>query len=166
MELQSTFNHRINNDPYVFSVTLYNGKDDTLKTQPVVPTSIKELVIEDSFYNFYHKGYIVIDNRFDAIERSVSLDNSLDSNIPTDVVDENNLAFGPGFIFSGDSRDYIDIKIMPAGGDNELLNDKAQRFLGIFIQGTIYAIEEVATESPDVKYKKLYFRRIHEASTN
>lgn len=160
MQLENTANHRINNDPYVFSVVLYNGKDDALKAQPITPTSIKELVLEDNFYNYYHKGYIVIDNRFDAIERTVNMPLRATPTGPGSSATQpasDRLEQSPGFIFMGDARDYIDIKIMPTGENNELLTKKAQRFLGIFIQGAIYAVEEVATDTPDVKFKKLYF---------
>jgi hypothetical protein len=85
------FNHRLNNDYYNFKVVLSNANQ---KSQIISPTAIKSMVIEDFFYNFFHKGYIVIDNRFDAVERSVN-----------ETLDTSNKKRGPSFIFLGDARD-------------------------------------------------------------
>lgn len=135
------YDHVINNDPYWFKVDLYNADG---KVQSIAPAGIKALVIEDNLYNFYHKGYIVIDNRFDAIERSVF------ENVQSP--DQ-----GPSFIFMGDARDWIQIEITPRGANDELLTKRSIRHTKIFIQGAIYAIEDIASDTPDVKVKKLYF---------
>jgi hypothetical protein len=137
----SVYNHQINNDPYWFKIDLYNADG---KVQSIAPTGVKSLVIEDCLYNFFHKGYIIIDNRYDAIERSV-IENVQIANQ------------GPSFVFMGDARDWIQIEITPKGDNNEFLNEKALRHSRIFIQGAIYAVEDIATDTPDVKYKKLYF---------
>ena len=139
--MSELFQHRINNDPYQFRVVLYNADG---KAQRLAPTGIKSLVIEDCFYNFFHKGYIIIDNRFDAIERSVI------ENVQTNVS-------SPSFIFIGDARDWISIDIFPVGDENELDTPEARRHTEINFQAAIYNIEEISTDTPDVKFKKLYF---------
>jgi hypothetical protein len=139
--MASIYEHRINNDPYWFKVDLYNANG---KVQTIAPAGIKALVLEDCFYNFYHKGYIIVDNRYDSIERSVT------ENVQTN-------AQSPSFILMGDARDWINIEIIPTGENNELLNDKVARHSRIFLQGAIYNVEEIATDTPDVKYKKFYF---------
>ena len=138
------YKHKINNDYYYFRVTLYTA-NGTL--QNVTPTAIKSFVIEDSFYNFFHKGYIVIDNKYDVVERPV-----FNGTNPTDQD-----TFTQQFVFMGDSRDWIDIQIMPLGENNELLTEKTEHHFSIFIQAAVYDVEDVPTDTPDVKYKKLYF---------
>lgn len=142
--MSSIYRHKINNDPYWFKINLYNAEG---KEQSISPTGIKALVLEDCLYNFYHKGYIIIDNRYDAIERSVG------ENIP-ELNKENKV---PSFVFIGDSRDWINIEIFPLGGNDELASSKVTRHTRIFLQGAIYQVEEIATDTPDVKFKKLYF---------
>jgi hypothetical protein len=137
------FNHRLNNDYYNFKVVLSNANQ---KSQIISPTAIKSMVIEDFFYNFFHKGYIVIDNRFDAVERSVN-----------ETLDTSNKKRGPSFIFLGDARDYISFEIFPTGDDGSLVKKDIAQHTRIYFEASIYAIEEIATETPDVKYKKLYF---------
>lgn len=138
------YKHKINNDYYYFKVVLYTANGTK---QNITPAGIKSFVIEDNFYDFFHKGYIVIDNKYDVIERSVFNG--------TDPLSED--AISQQFIFMGDSRDWIDIQIMPLGENNELLSEKTQKHLSMFIQAAIYDVEDVPTDTPDVKYKKLYF---------
>jgi len=139
--MSELYRHRINNDYYQFRVTLYNADG---KAQRLAPTGIKSLVIEDDFYDFYHKGYIIIDNRYDAIERSVV------ENVQTnDKV--------PSFIFMGDARDWLSIDIFPVGENNELDKVDIRRHSEINFQAAIYNVEEISTDTPDVKFKKLYF---------
>jgi len=139
--MSELFQHRINNDMYQFRVVLYNADG---KAQRLAPTGIKSLVIEDDFYDFYHKGYIIIDNRFDAIERSTA------ENVQTDIN-------APSFIFMGDARDWISIDIFPVGESGELDKKEIRRHSEINFQAAIYNVEEIATDTPDVKFKKLYF---------
>jgi len=142
--MADVFKHRLNNDYYRFKVVLYN---DNQKAQIVSPAAIKSFVIEDDFYNFFHKGYIIIDNRFDAIERSIS-----------ETLDSTGKGKGASFIFLGDARDYLNIEIYPLGDDETSLETKEFAFNSrIFFEASIYAIEEIPTETPDIKYKKLYF---------
>lgn len=134
------YRHKINNDYYYFKVVLYTANGTR---QTITPTAIKSFVLEDNFYDFFHKGYLIIDNKYDVIERSIVTDKTPD---PTTQ-----------FIFMGDARDWIDIQIMPMGENNELLVDKAVQHLSIFLQAAIYDVEDIPSDTPDVKYKKLYF---------
>jgi len=134
------YKHKINNDYYYFKIVLYTANGTK---QSINPTAIKTFVLEDNFYDFFHKGYIIVDNKYDVIERSV-----IDGETPDP---------SKQFIFMGDARDWIDIQIMPMGQDGELLVDKAVKHLSIFLQAAIYDVEDIPSETPDVKYKKLYF---------
>ncbi len=139
--MSDLYQHKINNDYYWFKINLWN---DNNKEQTISPAAIKSLVIEDNFYNFFHKGYIIIDNRYDAIERSVG------ENVQ--IADQS-----PSFIFMGDARDYLNIEIYPLGENKVLERKELAMSTRIYFQASIYAIEEIATDTPDVKFKKLYF---------
>jgi hypothetical protein len=144
----SFFEHQINNDIFHFQVELITAGI----TQTITPAAIKSLVIEDELDSFFHKGFIVIDNRYDAIERQAA---------PT-VDKTGKLTETLNYILQGDSRDQIFIMIYPKGQDTgtgigNLEDPSVLRHSAIYLQATIYNVEEVSSDTPDVKYKKLYF---------
>jgi hypothetical protein len=51
----------------------------------------------------------------------------------------------------------ISFEIFPTGDDGSLVKKDIAQHTRIYFEASIYAIEEIATETPDVKYKKLYF---------
>ena len=67
------YEHKINNDIYHFQVDLITAGI----VQPLSPAAIKTLVIEDELDTFYHKGYLIVDNRYDVIERTPPASNSM-----------------------------------------------------------------------------------------
>jgi hypothetical protein len=112
------------------------------KAHQINPSAIKALVIEDTLTNFYQTGHIIIDNSFDVIERPYS---------DTEQISP--------FLFMGDSRDSISIEIMPLNNADGTgtIDDNAKKRLLINLQASIYDAEEITTDVPDVKYRKLYF---------
>lgn len=144
------FKDIINNNNYRFKVGLASADG---RYQELKIGAINSLVIEDNFTDFFHKGYIIINNRFDAVERISDFINKEKSSI--------NASFSPnkGFIFKGDSRDLLIIDILPKldesqGYTNSSSGDEAFRLLFNFC---IYNTEEVAGTIPGEKFKKLYF---------
>jgi len=147
---QQDFQDIVNNNNYRFRVGLLSvdGRYQELKIG-----AINSLVIEDDYTNFFHKGYIIINNKFDAVERIADFQNKEQAKTTT--------FFTPnkGFIFKGDSRDILVIDILPklteeANYSKSLDEDKAFRLLFKF---AIYNSEEVLGEGPGEKFKKLYF---------
>jgi hypothetical protein len=178
------FVHRINNNYYYFDVSIVNlgGRSHTIK-----PAAIKNLVLEDKFHNFYHSGYIIINNAFDSIERDYTGNNSPSSpsyytpssnfqninnvgstNSTGNFQSINNTggtssqASIPlnGFVFKGDSRDILRIDIMPSLNQNQpgaLGSEKEQKVFRMYFDFAIYHSEDIEGEYPDEKLKKLYF---------
>jgi hypothetical protein len=143
------FVHQINNDIFHFQVQLISSG----VTQTLTPAAIKTLVIEDELDSFFHKGFIVIDNRYDAIERQAA---------PTVNTTTGSLSQTVDYVLQGDSRDQIFIYIYPKGqytgpGNGNLEQPSVLKRSAIFLQATIYNIEEISSNTPDVKFKKLYF---------
>jgi hypothetical protein len=158
--------YRINNTYYRFDVSIVNLEG---RMQVVKPSAIKRLVIEDSFENFYHKGYIVIDNTFDMIERDYTGANTPAT--PQYYNSINNPSYAPstqpggsipsnGFIFKGDSRDILRVDIMPsldATNPGNIGNKQSQENFRMLYDFAIYHSEDIEGDTPDVKHKKLYF---------
>ena len=110
--LDDQYTHKINNNNYIFKVTLINAAGEQSRTQDIKPSAIKSLSIEDTFNNFYQQGSIVIDNSFDIIERDTP---STDINTPTyyNNAGNTNGDISMGYIFRGEARDILHIDIMP-----------------------------------------------------
>lgn len=138
----------IQDDTFYFSVFLVNGDQRVFLLRP---DAIKQLVIEDSFVNYYQNGYILIDNHFDAIEQ------------PSQVVDTNSELNTNGFIFKGGARDSLRIEIMPKLADSNLNSDSddtTNQFFRLSYEFIIYNIEEIMGDQPGEKYKKLFFHEM------
>jgi hypothetical protein len=155
---QDRFSDVINNNPYYFNVIL-NSSDG--RSQQLKIGSINTLVIQDSITNPFHQGYIVLNNTFDAVERITDLQNN-------DKISNNTSgSFTPnkGFIFKGDSRDFLEIDIIPKLDESDLStkfdranSDAVFRLSFVF---SIYRTEEIEGDQPGQKFKKLYFWDTH-----
>lgn len=161
--------YRINNNYYRFDISIVNLEG---RMQVIKPSAIKKLVIEDNFENFYHKGYIVIDNTFDMIERDYTGTNSpatpnyynIANNTATPLTQTTpqqpgNLPLN-GFVFKGDSRDILRVDIMPsldATNPGSIGNVQSQENFRMLYDFAIYHSEDIEGDTPDVKHKKLYF---------
>lgn len=147
---ENDFNDLINNNNYRFKVGLisFDGRYQELKIG-----AINSLVIEDNFTDFFHKGYIILNNNFDAVERI------------TDFINTENAAssttFSPnkGFIFKGDCRDLLVIDILPKLDDSQgsFSEGESNDVFRLLFTFAIYNTEEVIGKLPGEKFKKLYF---------
>lgn len=137
------FNTVFNASKYKFSIGLVNNDS---RYQELKPGVVKQLVISDNFLNFYGLGYAVIDNSFDGIER----------NTP-----ENQNSNNRGFVFKGDSRDFLVIDIMPNLYDEPFSGvskkQQADKIFRLQANYSIYNAEDLQGELPGQKFKKLYF---------
>jgi hypothetical protein len=142
----------INNNPYRFNVGLYSSDG---RYQELKMGAINKLVLEDDFQDFYHKGYIIINNTFDAVERIADF-----SNLESATQGATTLKNDKGFIFKGDSRDILSIDIMPKLDEESLAfaEDKdANKLFRLQFNFAIYNTEEIIGTNPGEKFKKLYF---------
>jgi hypothetical protein len=144
--LSNIVSSQIGNDYYTFKVFLQSADG---RARQIKPAAVKELVIEDSFEIFYHQGYIILDNTFDYLERN-------DPQAANDLANSSNR----GFLFRGDSRDFLIVEIKPKIEINSTSDSESVIIDSIFKMNFIFAIynnEEVNDNSPGRKHKILYF---------
>ena len=147
----------INNNPYRFNIGLVTSDG---RYQELRVGAINNLVIEDTFTNFYESGYIILNNTFDALERVNDLSNT--NNLQTST----NSSSVKGYLMRGDARDLLIVDIMPdlTEGENNYGNVKDSNANKAFKMSHIFAIyntEEILGNSPGQKFKKMYFWDIH-----
>lgn len=146
----------INNNPYRFNIGLATSDG---RYQELRVGAINNLVIDDMFVNFYHSGYIILNNTFDAVERITEFKSTDKLQSSTNKNTER------GYLMRGDSRDLLIVDIMPIFNENDPYNQTADKdadeaFKMSFIF-SVYNTEEIMGSSPGQKFKKLYFWDIH-----
>jgi len=144
------FDTIINSSKFRFKVGLFNTDN---RYQELKPGAIKQLVIEDIFFNYFHKGYIILNNTFDAVERVSGI--TVGSN-PSSLKQQQ----GRGFIFKGDSRDILSIDIMPKLDEQPFSSKNSKQgdeIFRLFFNFAIYNSEEIPGENAGEKFKKLFF---------
>ena len=147
------------NTEYYYDLILYNANEEfvRLKTQ-----GVKELIINDNFLDFFHKGTLTFRNDIDAIEKittepSGTTQNFFGTNFAPSQGGQNTLL---PFAFRGDCRDYLIVDICPRlNNDQPNYNngeqvDKIWRLKFVF---AIYDIEDITGQTVEEKYKKLHF---------
>ena len=135
----------IQDDTFYYSVFLVNSDKRVFILRP---EAIKELVISDNITEYYESGYIILDNKFDAIEQPSTVAQS-DSDLNTS-----------GFLFRGDARDVLRVEIMPKLDYKPITSNSDEDTKTLFslsYEFIIYNVEEILGDDPGVKYKKLYF---------
>lgn len=95
---QAEFTCRIHNRKYLFRAAFLNA-DGSVAVE-VMKSGIKELYLHDFIDNPFVSGYIVVDNRLDAFERSRINDKDV------------------GYRVRGDARDVVLLTIIPLIGDD------------------------------------------------
>ena len=138
---------------YVFNVGIINTDQ---RYREIKPAAIKSLVLEDQIHNTFHRGYMIVDNSFGALERNVqSAPPASSPQYYAPLSQQQN----QGFIFKGDSRDIVTIDIMPKLTDGALATDNdedANRLFRITLDMVVYNTEEILADDPGRKYIKLY----------
>jgi hypothetical protein len=137
------YNAIFNSSKYAFKTNLVSNDG---RSQELKPGVVRQLVISDSFLNFYTAGYAVVDNSFDGIER----------NTPENINNNNR-----GFVFKGDSRDFLTVDIMPNLNDSAYAGsskkEQADKLFRIQSNFAIYNSEDIGGDQLGQKFKKLYF---------
>jgi len=164
----TAYNHRINNNDYIFKVTLVSAAGNKSRAQDIKPTAIKEFFISDTLNNFYQQGYIIINNSQDIIERDTP--DAEPYNKPSyynnagavDTTDPNSATSNTdaGFLFRGESRDILRVDIMPRLENttaDSLGSEDSKKYFYMGYDFAIYDSEELVGDAPGQKYKKLYF---------
>ena len=168
----TSYNHKINNNDYLFKLTLVSAAGDKSRAQDIKPAAIKEFYISDTLNNFYQQGYIIIDNSKDVIERDTptadpfstpqyynnagASTNGSDPNSSNGATSDANA----GFLFRGESRDILRVDITPrldSTAVDSLGSKTSQEYFYMNYDFAIYNSEEIVGDTPDKKYKKLYF---------
>jgi len=156
----NTYIHKINNNDYIFKVTIVSVAGEKSRAQDIKPSAIKSLIIDDTFNSWYQSGSIVIDNSFDVIERDTP--NAVSYDDPQYYNNSGNTGsnIDSGFIFRGESRDILRVEIMPqldSTAVEGMGSEDGQAFYRIFYDFAIYNSEDITGDNPDQKYKRLYF---------
>ena len=117
-------------------------------------SAIRELYLDDNINNYYHQGYIIVDNDYDLLERSSAVE----------VTNKGIFAETPerrkeGYLFRGDARDFLKISISPRQipQSSVKITEKDKELFALDFTFAIYNIEEIQGEDASKKYKKLYF---------
>jgi len=103
---QDQFSYLIDNQKYIFKVTMFNPDGDTLVlTKP----QIIDLKIYDNIFEPWTYGKISLDNTQQALERFRVT--------PTDLELQPDAVDAKGYTTRGDGRDFIKIEIIPIKND-------------------------------------------------
>ena len=148
---------QINDMLYFYNILLFNPDMDMVR---IKQAAIKTLFLEDAIHSFYHKGYLIYDNRYDTVESLNTLQPGY-SQTPSLMNNPTDTSGSRGYRYRGDARDFLTIDIMPEvkpdtakkGNFNE--NDK--RVFNLRFTFSIYDSEDILGTSLSEKYKKLYF---------
>ena len=130
---------KINDIEYHYNVLLSN---DNKKYVQLTQDCVKLLVIEDSTFNPFVDGYIIIDNDNHSLQRVYSGDDG----------EENESSFD----FNLSERDYVYISIVPKFTKKQNKKDINQEVWNLNYMFTIYDIEDYDTGTVKGNAKKLY----------
>lgn len=137
----------INKTEYDYKVVLINPENFFFILKPEV---IKELVINDNFNDYFANGYLIYDASYDVLERPPG--------------GSNTAAQIPAYSFRGDSRDILKIEITPRSPKSIANNTEQANYksvFSLFYEFAIYNSEDVISDTPSKKYRKLYFHDVY-----
>jgi hypothetical protein len=137
----------------LFEVSLlpYEGEEVFINPEAVI-----QLVLEDNFFLFSKRGYIVFQNSYEMFERKLNKKNLVGVMGAKDLSQTNE----EGYIFRNDGKDRIKLKIKTTKSKNsnaEDLNDTPDDPWLIEFTGNIYDFEDPSINEISSKVKKLYF---------
>lgn len=136
---------------YNIRITMYNMID---KTPFVIPfKGVEGIVIEENLANWWAKGWIILKNDFEIIERGaksstkrMSVEERTSQSV-SNIIDSL-------YVFRHDARNKINIRIFPVLGNKEPVPKEDWEMNYDFI---IYDIEDMPSPNCVRKSKKLYF---------
>jgi hypothetical protein len=137
----STTKLRVNDQTYEFGVTLFNAKDTFFA---INTSALVKLCIEEDSREWFKKGYLIVNNKENIIERR-----------PNEFISS-----AANYKFRNDGRDLILVNIKPVyDGATDSIETDAFPSAGwelnyIF---SVYDVEDIPGNKPDQKNIKLYF---------
>jgi hypothetical protein len=131
----------LRNQAYKIRITMYNGMDKLV----YIPYKVVHgLTIEESLINWWTKGWIMLQNDFEVLERG-AVSRDLLQNIEGDISKHI-------YMFRHDGRNKINIRI-----STESKDIKDEKLWTMDYDFIIYDVEDVYSDVHVKKFKKLYF---------
>jgi len=128
---------------YFFTLIIYNEDGKYIQVRK---NSLEEFIIEDNILDFYHKGYMIMKNSHDAIERQTERWEGFER-IPVET-----------FRFRGDARDYMRFELhVNLDSDLGTAEKIESEFYSMTFDFVITHIEDLPAETTASKKKKIYF---------
>jgi hypothetical protein len=153
-KLPSRFVYQIGQDLFWVEVWLYNF----IASYPPLQIPfffINQLVIEEVLSDWNVKGYIVLENDYEILERGASAYISDNTGSAGDAPS----SFKAPYLFRTDGRNRISIKIFPYKSDqNDVSDFLPPTHWEISHDFIIYDVQDLTTDQPGKKLKTLYFK--------
>lgn len=150
-EERKTKNFNLQTTLFEVSLLPYDGEEVFIN-----PEAIIQLVIEDNFFLFSKRGYIVFENNYEMFERSLDPKNLYGKFEAKGISSLNK----DGYIFRNDGKDRIKLKIKTTKSKNTQnadLDDTPDDPWLIELTANIYDFEDPSISEISSKIKKLYF---------
>lgn len=136
-------NEYLDDRVFKFQVFMWNSDNRMAK---ISRGSIKELVINDNVYEWYHSGYMVISNPKNVLERASK------KYIGAEEIDVD------PYRFRSDGRDYIYIEMdVPVYDDVNSAESLNNEVYTMKMMMSVYDTQDITGATPDDKQKKIYF---------
>ena len=146
--IDQRFIHQIRDQLFHIEIWMYNQLEK-FEPFPIPFFFVEGLCIEESLMNWITKGWLVLSNDYEIIERG-----SLSFKNDKTYVEQ----IKAPFMFRSDGRNKISIKIKPINNSNNSINDDLpNEQWEMQYDFIIYDIEDLPTESAARKLRKFYF---------
>lgn len=146
--LDPRFIHQIRDQLFYIEIWMYNQLEK-FEAFPIPFFFVEGLSIEESLMNWIVKGWLVLSNDYEIIERG-----SLSYKTDTTFVEQ----VKAPFMFRSDGRNKISIKIKPISTSKDNVNeDLPKEQWDMQYDFIIYDIEDLPTETAARKLRKFYF---------
>jgi len=144
------FVHQIGLQEYYIEIYLYNQLDG-YEPFPVRFSSVNSFSIDESLYNWITKGWIIINQDFEVLERGALETVIDDSGTPVTIP-----SIKAPYVFRTDGRNKISFRIRPIGKN---IDDSKypKEMWEMSFDFVIYDIEDLPTEKSQKKARKYYF---------
>jgi hypothetical protein len=138
MKDNSIYDTQLNDVEYVYKVMLFNNDGVSVVLSQ---DAIKVMVIKDSILTPFSEGYIILDNKQNVLQRGIKL---------------NSKEVEARFDFNLGNNDYVLIEVTPKYYASQTENDVSGKRWTLSRTFSIYNTEDLESERPDDKFKKLY----------
>lgn len=136
------FLHQIGEDVYWMELWFYSGMK-TYEPYPIHTSTIHQLAIEESLFNWNITGYLVLESHNEILQRGV---NDYGYSMP------------PGMVLRSDGRNKLSIKIYPYLEDTSTSVSLDMKMWEMSFDCIIYDIQDSLSEDNIKRYKTFYFK--------